>query len=131
MNGSITIRCDRDYPVEITIRDETSRCEFLTATISHQMFVAALGRLASVECDFEVGSLDRIGKTMEHKMLEFEIPESTWKDRKEVALARAHEECPEGWIPDSGFASQGSFFNLDGKNMARTTIRRWVEEQTP
>ena len=75
----------------------------------------------------QVNNLGRVGMKREHKTLEFRISKDiAYEDRKDMAYELALENCPEGWVPDKYFSSQGSFFNKDGVEMARTTIRRWV-----
>jgi hypothetical protein len=77
----------------------------------------------------EVFDLDRVGKNMEHKRLEFQMPSGvveTAYTRDEVAAMRAKDNCPDGWVPDLYFNSQDSYFKEMGKDMAHCTIRRWV-----
>ena len=68
----------------------------------------------------------KLNKKLEHKRFVFKLPPvDGWRD-KETAKEIIQKVCPEGWKPDMGFNSQDSFFSKDGKEYARTTIRRWV-----
>ena len=127
-NGSITILCGGHTDgVVIEIRDNDAATIFCKIELDAKQFVAALGRLSNVEAkSMEVFNLDRVGKKHEHKKLEFEIPESGYDGRKEIAIKTAKEKCPEGWIPDLYFGSQDSFFMKDGKEYARCIIRRYI-----
>lgn len=126
-NGQLTISCDRDYPVQIEFRDESSG-ERIRCTVSHTGFVSALGRLACVECNIEYGKLDRIGKRMENKSFEFKIADEYrgLENAKARAAKIVEQACPRGWTPDKYFSSQNSFFIKGSEQWARCTIRRWV-----
>lgn len=119
-----------DGKVTIEIEDRTSSTTFATVTMTADQFVgAALGRLACSHCECEVIHAERIGKKMETGNLEFEIPDVGYdRDKKtDAASVVAKRECPAGWIPDLYFGSQGSFYRDGEKQMARCTIRRWVD----
>ena len=133
INGSITILCD-DEGVRIEIHDEDSRVDFIEINMTPAQFTSALGRSANTKCaSMEVKGLDRVGKIMEMQNLAFEIPKNIHYDKREKrnsALAvLADKACPEGWISDSYFDSQDSFFFKGGKGYARTVIRRWVDKK--
>jgi len=122
--ASITILCNQDE-VKIEIRDEMACTRFVNVKMKPEQFVAALSRLSNVPCEVEVVRLERVGTVHENKTFEFELPEgSRWRDQ-EKAIEMVEKVCPEGWVPDKLFNSQGSFFDRDGKRWARTTIRKW------
>lgn len=131
IDAQISIIARYENEVVIKVYDKGSSTTFIELTLTHEQFVnAAMNRLSN--CDVKkavVMSLDRVGKTMEHKTLEFELPlYSDSDDRSRKARAR---EClpsvtPEGWLAEDSFSSQGSFFETDGVEYARTTIRRYV-----
>lgn len=123
-DAGVTILAGEDK-VTIEIRDREAATTFLKVTLTPVQFCQVLSRLSNTDCKAEVFGLDRIGKKMEHKEFEFEMPDAKWEERSEVAAETALRLCPDGWIPSSYFGSQDSFFKRDGKNMARTTIRRW------
>lgn len=127
INADITIISDRDG-VRIEIRDRDASVMMIKLDLSSKQFTSAIGRLAHTEVrDCEVYGLDKIGKRQETDTLEFCLDVDKWVDKtKNQARKKVIENCPEGWEPDMNFGSQDSFFNKDGKEWARTTIRRWV-----
>ena len=126
-NASISILIHSDHTT-IEIMDENARVRFVEIELTPQQLSQALSRLSRTNCSVEVHGLDRIGKKMIHKSIEFECGELYHHDRKDeqklIALCKA--ACPEGWTPDNYFGSQNSFFTKDGKRFARCTIRQWI-----
>ena len=76
IDAQISIIARYENEVVIKVYDKGSSTTFVELTLTHEQFVnAAMNRLSN--CDVKkavVMSLDRIGKTMEHKTLEFELP---------------------------------------------------------
>ncbi len=108
----------------IIIRDNASRVNFLEITLTNDELASMMSRLANTPCEIKVKGIDVVGKEMEHKMFEFQCNEKEnahWI--VEMALER---DGLKDWVADKGFQSQNSFFQRDGKNFARTIIRRWV-----
>lgn len=135
LEGQLTIMCNRDRPVEIEIVDKESGGRLAVVHVGHTQFVAALGRMGSCACTIEHGNLSKVGKIHESKRFEFPLTANkpiTYKNREAVAKACVMDHCPEGWEPDNYYGSQDSFFEKDGEQWARTTIRRWVDrKETP
>ena len=130
IEGQITIMCAADE-VTIDIHDQQASVDFVTVRMSPENFVAALGRLAYVPCELNVGALNRVGLVHECRDWEFPMPpDVSWKKKKETAMALAKKLCPEGWTPDTHFGSQDSFYRVGEQQMARTMIRRWVPRTT-
>lgn len=132
MKGNITILVD-GRGVTIEVKDESSGIRFLKINLSAEQFMAGLGRLANVECDMDVCGLDLIGKTRETGKHEFKIPAELYNRRykeqgyfNKTVQELAQSQLNDGWIADSYFGSQSSFFKKDGEQWARVTIRRWV-----
>ena len=123
IEGQISIRFDKSG-LTIEVYDKNSSITFLEASLNPEDSCAALGRLFMVPCVLDVKGLDKIGKKHENSTHEFEIPDR--RIDKEVLYKLAVESCPDGWKPDNYFNSQNSFFQKDGKQFARCTIRRWV-----
>ena len=124
--------------MEISLVDELSHTQFVEARMSLTEFAEVITGFAHRPCVGEVRGLDRVGKRHEHKSFEFKVCEGDEifkSNLKELAVKEVEKVCPEGWVPDTSFSSQGSFFHKDfnrkGKGVreqwARTTIRRWVE----
>jgi len=130
INGKITLLCEGDN-VKLELHDDDSSITFVRVELTAKQFTQALGRLAHTPCkSMEVRGLERVGTKMENQTFIFEVPESVpWKHEERVKILKPilDKVCPEGWIPDMGFNSQNSFFTNEGKNYARTTIRRWVK----
>ena len=124
-NGQITILCSADG-VKIELRDTGANITFCEVKISPENFTSALGRISQCACDVVVKGLDLIGKKHECKSLEFELSDSRWNLSYSDIVELSKTACPDGWEPDSYFGNQNSFFQKDGKNYARCTIRRWV-----
>jgi len=132
MKGNITILVD-GKGARIEVEDESSGIRFLKINLSAEQFMTCFGRLANVECDIDVRGLDLIGKTRETGKHEFKIPAELYNRRykerdyfDKTAQELAQSQLTDGWIADSYFGSHGSFFQKDGEQWARVTIRRWV-----
>ena len=127
IQGKISILIDRDKTT-IEIHDDNAAVSFCKVTLTPEQLSAALSRLSRVECEVSVDNLDLVGKTHENKYFEFEMPENIKRDymgkNKELA-AYAQSILADGWISDGYFESQNSFFEKDGKQWARVTIRKW------
>jgi hypothetical protein len=132
IKASLTIAI-RDDEIWIQVEDRAASIRFLDITIGHTGFVRALGSLAYVPCEGELRDLDRVGKRMEHKMFEFQMPDDWRRWNKDLARSEVGPALiaagMEDWTPDARFSSQNSFFDRDDKPMARTRIRRWVDIQ--
>ncbi len=127
-NGKITMLFSEDG-LRIEVRDDTASVVFAKIKITPENTMAALSRLVNVPCEIEVFGLERLGKKMIHKSLEFEVPEDiAWDyDRQRKLEQLAKKACPDDWTPTYFFGSQNSIFDKDGKRFARTSIRKWIE----
>jgi len=132
LKGRISIFVDEEG-ARIEITDHNSMTRFVKATLTSGQFMACLGRQGYVECDLSVVGLDKVGKTVENSKFEFKIPaelyDRRYKERDyfdKTAQELAQSQLTDGWIADSYFGSQGSFFQKDEEQWARVTIRRWV-----
>ncbi len=129
----LSIRMNSSYQnikvITIEVEDTLSSKKFMSLTVTPENFCAALGGLSSVSCKGSVKDLERIGLKMEHKEFKFPLANVTYNfSRKDVAKKLVVQCCPVGWVPDTHFGSQSSFFKKDDKWWARTIIRRWVSE---
>ena len=132
INARISILSSYEDSINIVVEDKDAGVRFLVMSLTREEFVnAAMNRRACVDVSkTEVFALDKIGKKEEYKEFEFEIPTTTSldKNQKEIAIEIVKKMCPEGWVPDTHFGSQNSFFKKNGKPYARTMIRRWVDK---
>lgn len=116
--------------VVIKIEDGKSSNRVMNIFITPDQWMQLISRLSAVSCDVEITDIpERINKKMENKKFHFEFDyEGLNHDaRSDLATEVADEKCPNGWISDGYFNSQGSFYIKDGVQMAQTTIRRWVD----
>lgn len=126
IEGKITILSSEEG-VSIEIRDSNSSIRFCRIFLTPEQFTEAIGRTANVQCkSILVNDLDKIGKTMENKTMEFEIGEIIDRDKLKVLSQEILDKEQSGWISDGYFGSYNSFFKKGDKNFARCTIRRWV-----
>lgn len=130
VNAKVTILFGgSDYGMKIEVHDADSSETFLELELTPDQVCTAFGRLSytgAARCLLR--NVDRVGKQLEHKehIFEFNYSECEYYKRKEMAKIAAINTCPDGWKPDCGFHSRESFFNEDGIEYAKTTIRRWV-----
>jgi hypothetical protein len=128
INGKITLLFNSDG-LHLEVRDEVAGIRFLEIYLDAEQTCQALGRLAYTKCKIcDVYGLDKVGKNEERMEYVFKMPPSTYKDRQQIAYDEALRTCPEGWAPDHYFGARDSFFDKDGVEMARCTIRRWVDK---
>ena len=130
----ITILVREDHTT-IELYDSTSALILFKIKLSPEQLSMALSRLHRTECEAEVFNLDRAGKSMEMKMVEFEIDRKTYMSPQRtglheglIALSNDHvrKELGEEWVSDNYFGSQNSFFTKGDKFFARCYARRWV-----
>ena len=126
LKGKISIFVNEDYTT-IEIEDDVANMTFAKIKLTPQQLSAALSRRACVDCEIDTKGLDKVGKQHENKHFEFEIPDYLNRSIYADELQKiAQSKLSDGWIAESYFGSQGSFFVKDGKQYARCVIRRWV-----
>jgi hypothetical protein len=133
INAQISILAMQDGTVHITIDDKDAHVKFVDIVLTSEQYVrATMMRLACCDVkETEIRALEKVGKIEEYKTFEFEIPVTTLFDEnvKDIAIISLNKQIPCGWVGDTGFNSQDSFFEKNGKYYARTMIRRWVEKE--
>lgn len=125
-NAKITMLINSEY-TEIEISDSDSNTILAKIKLTPEQLSTMLSRQAYVSCECLTGVLTRIGKKHENKYFEFEITRS--RDIDDLILDCNEALFKQGmdeWVADKYYGSQSSFFSKDGKNYARTVIRRWV-----
>ena len=128
IDGSASIVRTSNDEIKITLYDDDAVIEFAKATLSLESFALAITGLSHVKCGIDIHGLDKVGTIMESKHHVFELPcECYDENRVWHAIEEAKKTCPEGWVPDTYFGSQNSFFMSGDKSMARCVIRRYVE----
>jgi len=117
---------DDKKKILITIKDTSSRIRFCDIEIDYDKFTKCITGLSEVECDFVTRSLNDVGKTKEQLEMVFKLPTSYYTMGKDRIIFIAKNKIPSGWSCNLFFNSQDSFFNIDGRKYARTTIYRWI-----
>ncbi len=126
LEGRISMLINREGTT-IEIKDENANAKFLKITLTPEQLSATLSRQMDIKCEIEVCGLEKIGKTHENRVFEFEIPNDLLSSRNEAELHKlAQSLLSDGWTADRYFSSQNSFFKKDGVQYARCVIRRWV-----
>ena len=113
--------------LKIEVYDEAACIRFLEIKLDQEQTCEALARLAHTPCVIEARELQNVGKVRESRDFTFQMPDDAVYRDKKVAQRLANELCPDGWRASTYFGSQNSFYTQDGKEYARTTIHRWVE----
>lgn len=131
--GRITLLFSEEG-LRVELIDRLSGITFVRVKLNQEQTCQAMSRLAHTHCDIEVFGLEVVGKCLEIKDLTFPIGNVDYYDRKKVAIEKALEFCPEGWVPDEYYGSKGSFYDKKDKDgnkitWARTHIRRWVDKE--
>ena len=125
LKGKISILINRKHTT-IEIEDNNANVRFLTIKLTPEQLSEALSRMMYVDWEIEVRGLEKVGKTHENKIFEFEIPKELASSNNEIKLQEiAQNLLTDNWIADGYFSSQNSFFIKENKQMARCTIRKW------
>ena len=118
----------------IEIHDRVSGVMFAEIRLTDEQVVQMMSRLSFTDCDISVFGLDKIGKKMESASFEFELPDGFQRSKggednnlNRVCWYALRASEFSLWEPQLYFGSQNSFFSKDGKQYARTVVRRWVE----
>jgi hypothetical protein len=126
IKGDITMIIDRDC-TRIEIRDRGANTTILRLELTPEQLSSMLSRQAHIDCDIDVGILEKVGKTHKNDSFEFKIPNCfTGYDHKVEIVKHAQSLVPDGWICDKYMGSQNSFFTKDGENWGRIIIRTWI-----
>ena len=125
--SGITIRFRNDG-MEIELHDRDASITFAEVTLTSKQVIQAFSGLGYTGCRIDLKGLEKVGRKMEHMVLEFLLPKVEKRHRMsdEELTCLAEAVLPDGWASDNYFHSQNTFFSRDGKNWARTTMRRWV-----
>ena len=133
INGDVTILISESGAC-IEVRDKGASMIIVDIKMAPRDFMAALGRLGHCPAELQVTEFpERIGTTMTVDTMEFPLParaENLYGESCEkIAIKEGEKFCAQhhpGWVPDSYYKSQGSYFkDKGGKKWARTTIRKW------
>ncbi len=126
-NGSITLLFSPDG-LTIELQDKASSIRFIEIELDPQQVVEAFSRRSRTPCNISCRGLEKVGKRMVMGNLEFEMPEHNYTNRDIIAKQAAERACPVGWESDMYFGSRDSFFRKNGKEFAKTIMRKWEEQ---
>lgn len=132
INGQITILSDYKGFVTIRIYDKDASIEFIELILTREQFInASMNRLAHTDVfqTYVEDNLDRLGKIMVTRRIEFELERGTVFRDKIAAAEQVKKYLEEGEIADTSFSSQDSFFRADDKMFAVTIGRKWVDKE--
>ena len=128
---------DFSESIRITITDDAAGIEFLEIGMSYSDFTKCITGQAYIPCEFETRGLEHVGKTIERSKISAPMEDHSWKERdiisaiciaKELDILNSLLEDDEPrWISNNYFGSQDTYFRVDGVDMVRTGIHRWVE----
>lgn len=135
IDAGITILFNNDG-LKIEVHDRDSSICFLKICLTPKQTMWALSRLVDVDCKAECRNFDLVGKKMEWKTFKFPLPDGkhNYELSKREIINICHKSMlsagleKEGWISSDYFGGQDSFFDVNGKSWARTTIRRWIDK---
>ena len=119
---------DGSRKISIQVKDRDASIKFLELEVDYDKFAECLTGLAEVDCEIKVNKIENVGKVIERKKIEFEIPGPEYEVSDEIMKRLAPENTPDGWECSVYFNSQDSFFKKDGKEYARTHISRWIDK---
>ena len=131
MKMSLLISADKYGGTTLEITDDKSHCTFLRANITEEQLVLMMGRMACVKIEATVVALDKVGKRCEFKEFVFKVSDKDdfgHEERKEKAIEEGLKQTPDGWIMETYFGSQSSFFDKGKEVWARTRIERYIDE---
>ena len=130
LKGELTLLINSDV-TRIEIKDELSGNLIVSVEVSPENIVAALSRLANVECDMKYYGSDNIGKKRENDRYLFDVKDILYtrhnKKNLQEQCQKLLDEENQGWICRNYFNSQDSFIRKDGKTFANAYIDRYVE----
>jgi len=133
LKGKITISrpCygDGTKLILISVHDELSGISFLEVEIGYSNFAEALTGIGYVDCELVTRNLGNVGKRVERKKIEFELPEKYRYANIETIKKIAKKHIPEGWKSNFYFGSKESFYYKDNIRFARLQIFRYIDEE--
>jgi hypothetical protein len=113
----------------IELFDSKSSRTFVRVKLTNDQLASALSRPNRTDCQIDAYNLELIDKQMEHKSFEFEIHPLMRTSKgalNQRCLKNLALQNMSDWTPEMTYSSQDSFYSKDGKDFARTIIRRWV-----
>lgn len=135
LKGKLTITTPsslREEGVEIRIRDEKSRINFITARVSYKDLMQALTGLAEVPMEFELNKPENVGKHKEYQHIRVSVNRDVFYSENMEAEIMVditdHVECfyGEGWEIQDPFGRQNTFCKDKTGDYVNVTLYRYV-----
>jgi hypothetical protein len=132
MKGKITLgryqtNYDEPNPIYIQIEDDLSGVTFLKVQLSLENFAKMITGLGYIDCDFELGGLDKVGAKREHKEEIIPVP-NNFSFREDTDLIDKYMKIYEvdGWL-----GRREDFDNnhnrVKGKSAFEVNFTRWIK----
>lgn len=128
ITASLTIGRGSDDLIRIRIKDESSRVQFATLSISPHDFAMAVTGLSEINVDCECHGLGHVGK---QKIVEprTAVYKGSNLDRAFLSAWLLENRQEKGWSINSYLGSQGSITSTDGGTLLRYAVYKYVDEQ--
>lgn len=112
--------------ITITVRDVSSRINFLKLKVKNDDFINAIFGLGEVKSFAEVDGLENVGKTRQQEPFSIRVPCRAFDDKKGYEHDLI-DHCPDGWFVHLYLSAKDSIVQ-DGDNMVKlnTYIYRYV-----
>ena len=126
--GKITISRNNNDEINIRIRDNASRQEFIDIKMTPENFTFLITGQAHVSISGNVNGLDVVGKVRVIEDRFVTTPSYMSRDRAEEWLLQNCQE--EGWIINNSLGSQTSmkFNHADNNHTLRYNVYKYVED---
>jgi len=130
MKGSISISRpsygDERKKILIQIKDKASKVGFVCVEVDLDVFSSVLTGLSEQDCEFNVKSLEFIGKEKETKPISFKMPTHNYENRKDIAIGCANKILSDGWMFNKYLGSKDSFTGHGDDVYCNSTAYRYV-----
>jgi len=126
-NGKISISRNNHNEINIRIRDDAARLEFLDVKMTPEDFTFLITGQAHVPITGEVKGLDVVGKVKVMEERKVTTPSYMSRDRAEEWLLQNCQE--EGWIINNNLGSQTSmkFNHADNNHTLNYSVYKYIE----
>ena len=129
IDTTLTISRNSKDKICIQVRDETSRNNFVTISISLEDFAFAITGLSEIKCSAEVKRLDIVGKYKVRENRSVVCPIDTY-DKNILSQWLANNCQEQGWELDTYLGSQKSVQYKDNFRILNYSVVKYVKENT-
>jgi len=130
--GNISITRGSNNMINIRIRDNDSRTEFVDVEMTLEDFASAVTGLAAVDVVGDVRGLDRVGKVKVLESRQTTYPGAIYDDRAKQESYIVENCQEEGWEVIPALRSQGSKkTDAFGNTLLNYSVVKYVEQELP